>query len=452
MKRLSFSSLLAVLAVVIVASGPPQGVLAQTSQAITFDEAVRIALEHNISLQRARNQVAMQAVDVDRARSRFLPDLRLGSGAQQRYGRNFLQEEGRLVDQTTESFALRGYSDINLFAGFADVANLQQARLRMEEADLRLDRHRQAVIFNVMSNYLALIERREQMRVQEYSLDLQQQQLVQIEEFTRVGTRPISDLYQQQAEVASAELALLTAERNFDMAQVALIHTLGLEPYGVYDFVIPELAEERLEPQRLQLDRLMQEAFAGRAELRAAEAAIAASNQGIRVARAGMFPRLGVGFDYGTNATSASSLSMTDQFDRSRGGAFGFSISIPLFDRFTTSTGVQQARVQHANAMLNLDEAQQAVALEVRQAYLDYLTAEKRLQVTEVQVAAARQALEATQERYRVGATTLLELARAVSGHIQAESNRVQATYDFLFREKLISYYLGSLDPQQPLF
>jgi outer membrane protein len=445
--RLAASCLL-----LIIVAGPPQGVLAQQTRTITFNEAVRIALEHNIALQRAANETEIQAINVDRARSRFLPDLNFSTNAGQSYGRTFSQDEGRIIDETVESFNFRGSTNINLFNGFADMANLRQARLRLEEGDLQFERRRQTTIFNVISNYLALIERREQMRVLEENLSVQRQQLEQVEEFTRVGVRPISDLYQQQAEVAGAELNLLNAERAFDLAQVALIQTLGLEPYGVYEFVVPELDESRLDPRTLNLDQLMQQAFAARPELQAAERSIAASEEGIRIARSNMLPSIGLGAGYGSNYSSASSFSLADQLDQRRGGSVGFNVSVPLFDRFTTRNNVQQARVQHNNARLGLDEARQTVALEVRQAYLDYLTAEKRLQVTEVQVAAASQSLEATQERYNVGATTLLELARATSAHMQAQSNRVQAMYDFLFREKLIEYYLGSLDPQLALF
>jgi outer membrane protein len=451
MQRFFVSGLSFLLALIVVAGTPP-GVMAQQERVITFDQAVRIALEQNIALRRVANQAEIQAIEVDRARARFLPDFSVGGNAGQSYGRNFSQDEGRIIDQTIESFSFRASSNVNVFNGFADMAGLRQARLRAEESDLNYERRRQTIIFNVISDYLSLIERREQLRVQEENLSVQRQQLAQVEEFTRVGVRPISDLYQQQAEVASVELQLLNAERAYDLAQVALIQTLGLEPYGVYEFEIPELDESRLSPVQYSLDDLMQRAFASRAELQAAGLAIEAADEGIRIARSNSLPTVGVGANYGSNYTSAQTISVLDQIDQRRGGSLGFNVSMPLFDRFATRNSIQQARVQHSNARLQLAEVEQDVALQVRQAYLDYATAEKRLQVTEVQVAAAEQALRATQERYNVGATTLLELSRATSLHIQALSNRVQAKYDFLFRQRLIDYYLGSLDPREPLF
>ena len=113
--------------------------------------------------------------------------------------------------------------------------------------------------------------------------------------------------------------------------------------------------------------------------------------------------------------------------------------------------GVQRARVNYRNAELDLEGMRQQVALQVRQAYLDYQANQKQLDVAEKQVIAAAQALEAERERYNVGAATLVELSQAQANYVLAASNQAQAKYDFLFQGKLIEYYVGRLDPSQPL-
>ena len=99
-----------------------------------------------------------------------------------------------------------------------------------------------------------------------------------------------------------------------------------------------------------------------------------------------------------------------------------------------------------------MENLQQSVAIEVRQAYLDYQTAVKRLEVTEKSLRAADQAFQVEQERYNVGASTLVELTQSNSRYIDAASQRAQAVFQFHFQHRLIEYYQGSLDPTQPLF
>src|SRR5690348_646769 len=73
------------------------------SQTITFDDAIRIALRQNTTLAQANNSAALNAATVRQQRMSFLPDLRLSTSTGQNYGRTFSQDEGRIIDQTTQS-------------------------------------------------------------------------------------------------------------------------------------------------------------------------------------------------------------------------------------------------------------------------------------------------------------------------------------------------------------
>ncbi|MDQ3950623.1 MAG: TolC family protein, partial [Gemmatimonadota bacterium] len=59
----------------------------------------------------------------------------------------------------------------------------------------------------------------------------------------------------------------------------------------------------------------------------------------------------------------------------------------------------------------------------------------------------ADQALAATRERYRVGAATLVELTQSQAAQVQAASALVNARYNLVFQQALMSYYTGELDP-----
>lgn len=434
----------------------PRAARAQEAQRITFNDAVRIALEYNPLLKQAANQVENRSIMVSRERMDFFPTLSFSSNGGQNYGRNFIMHEGRVVNNTTEYFSVSSRFSINVFNGFADVASLKGAELEMEASELDYERARQTVAFDVMQSYIELVSLREQIRVQDSNLVAQQRQLEQIRAFTEVGSRPISDLYQQEAEVANAELQVVNAQRAYQIAEANLIQILHLDPFNSYEFVAPSLEDIEITPERLELEQMLQEAFAQRVDLQATERTIDAAEQEIRVSRALRLPVVSLGANYGTNYSTAVpdelGFGLWDQFDQNRGGGLSLSLSLPIFDRFTTRHAVQQARVQFDNARLELEKLQQNIAVQVRQAYLDYLLAQKTLDVTEKQLQSAELALEAANERYRVQATTLVEVTQANANYVRALTDRVNARYDFLFRSKLIDYYLGKLDPSEPLF
>ena len=112
---------------------------------------------------------------------------------------------------------------------------------------------------------------------------------------------------------------------------------------------------------------------------------------------------------------------------------------------FTSSITRERARIQVENAQINLESTKQNVAVEVRTAYLDLQLAEEQLLVAEAQQQAAALALQTAQQRYDVGAATLVELTQARTSQVRAASDLVSARYNLVFQSRLMDYYLGDL-------
>jgi outer membrane protein len=98
--------------------------------------------------------------------------------------------------------------------------------------------------------------------------------------------------------------------------------------------------------------------------------------------------------------------------------------------------------------MLDLDNQRLAVVQEVRQAYNDYLSFAKQLEASDKTLVFAKKSLETQQERYNIGASTLIELAQANAQFVEASSNRAQAKFRLIFQEQLINYYVGKINPE----
>ncbi len=426
---------------------------AQAQQTITFGEAVRIALNQNPGLRQRVNQVRLNEIDVQSARAAFLPSINLSTGTGTNFGLSFDTNTGQLRTTANTRFNANAFTSLTLFDGFQSQATLRQRRLSVSSSDLSLERQRQLIVFQVANQFLAYIQATERITVQRENLIATQQLLSQIEEFVRVGTRPISDLYQQQAAVESAELAILQAEQQIQIAEANLLQILRLDPLGSYEFVVPELTEELLAPEEFDLADLFTRAQQQRGDLRSREVAVEAAAQGLRAARGGRLPQLSFSAGAGTSYNSGiERYDFGQQLERNSSQSISFSLSLPVFNRLRTRSQVQRARISYENARIDVESTQQQIGVEVRQAYLDYLTADKQLKVTQRQLEFREQALQSTRERYNVGAATLVELTQAQSEFVQASQDAVSARYTIFVRKRLIRYYTGELDPTLPLF
>lgn len=426
----------------------PVELRAQAQRTITFRDAVRIALERNAALRGARNVAALDATSVSQARNQFLPDLRWNAQTSENVGRSFSQSEGRVIDQRTTVFNTGVSTGVTLFNGGANTAALREARLSLEASELNLERARQTVVFTVASNFLALVQEREQLGVRREALEAEEALERQISDYVDAGVRPIADLYQQQASVASARLALVQAERAAELAEIELLQTLQLDPRVDYEFVPPEFSELPA-TQAYDLEALVERAMQQRVDLEAEENRIRAAEQGVRVARASTLPSLSLSAGYNTAYTSAAELGFMDQLDQRRGGSIGLGVSLPFFDRGSTRLATERARISLDNARLTAETRQQEVGVQVRRAHMDFQAAQAQLAAAEAQQRAAELALETSRERYEVGAATLVELTQARATLTQAQSALVASRYNLLFQQTLMDYYVGTLDPER---
>jgi outer membrane protein len=424
-----------------------QAAAAGQPRTITFDDAVRIALQQNGTLRQAVNAAALDTVAVRQQRMQFLPDVRFSSTTSGSYDRAPGTGTGSSSALSRTSTALNAgvSSSYTLYNGGANSANLRAARLQQQAGASDVERTRQSVVFSVVSNYLSLIESQEQLRVREQTLASEQAQLQQIVAFVNAGRRPIADQYTQQATVAAAQLAVVQARNAVELAKVDVIQTLQLDPRGEYAFPAPQAGTgtSAVAP----LDTLLDQAFARRVDLAARQTELSATEQSVRAAKAGRLPTISVSAGYNTSVNSQNDLGVFDQLDQRQGGSVSVGVSLPIFDRGNTAAEVQRAQILQDNARIALENQRQQVGLEVRRAYLDWQAAQEQMSAAQAQVTAAQQSLSATDQRYRVGVGTLVELAQARAVVAQAQSQLVSARYNLVFQRTLVDYYVGALDP-----
>ncbi len=434
----------------------PGEVAAQDTTRIGFNEAIRIALDQNTDIKRAANQVDQSNATIKAEWMDFAPTFNIQTSGSRDFGRTFSTQQGGFISQTTDFVRITGQSQLTLFDGFGNIASLRQVQARGESNTLSLERTRQDVIFEVMNRYITLVENREILRVQREELDARRQQLRQTREFVDAGSRPVSALYEQEAAVAEQESAVFRSERDLQLAETRLIQTLQLEPMGTYRFVAPSLDDDSLAVVDYDVKNLLGQAMDRRLDLRAAQAQARAAEHSIRNAKSSYFPSLSLSGSYGSNWSSNPAPTEPDAFfdllDERKNGGLSLSLSIPVFQGLRRNVQVEQAQVQAQNARYALQDQKQQVALQVRQAYLDYENARKQLEATQKRLRSARQAREAAQERFNLGAASIVELTNAQRTFVDAASQRVRARYNFLFQQKLIDYYVGILTPQEALF
>lgn len=425
---------------------------------LNLQQAVQLAVDKNPDLQKRRLEIDLAKASYKTSWGAFLPTLNGSVGFSKTSSTNY--SEG--FDTTTRTgngiFSLKdsdskGYnwslnSSVNLFSGGYDWKTFENSTNYVESSKLRFGRSVQTTILDVTSNFLLVLQRQELLKISKEDLSYQEEQLKKITEMTRLGSRPMVDLYNQQYAKANAELNVINAEKNVEIAKSDLVSLLALDPTLEYDIEMPPLDGIKQDPQFTTLSTLVTAALNQRPDFQDAKLAIKTSQNKIWTAYTGYSPSLDLTWNWGANGNPDLKPSLADQLGKARSYTIGLTLSVPIFNGFTTDYAVQQANIEYKNSQYDLEKLERTIQIGVKQAWLDYKSYKKAYEASEAQFKAASLLKETAQERYNVGAGSYLELANATKDFISAASNLTTSKYQFEFQKKVLEFYIGSLNPE----
>ena len=449
MKR-SVIGAFAVLIWAVVAAGAAR---AADTKTISLKNAIDTALKANVDLRQSASLVESREISVRRSKADFLPDLRLSLGASQSYGKQQDPISNRFEWEHSNSMNLSVSSGLELFSGFGRVAALRQSQLQLDAERKSFARSREQVIYETVQQFVLVVLDSELTRVDQENLDSQKKQLTQIEAFTKAGRRPIVDLYQQQAAAADAESRLLVDQRDYEVDMYKLLQIMGVQAEAGYTIVAPDMEGMTNGLVGLVGEDAAKKALAGRLDVEAQRLQVEAARKQITASRAGYWPSLSISAGAGTAYRSTGGYDFGDQFyTNNLNASVGISLSASIFDRLATKSNVDQAKVQLRQAELDVVRLELQVEVDVRQALEDYSTASKAVEVAVAQSKYSEQALNSMEERYRVGASTLVELTQARATSLQSTYNLINARYGRLLKGVAVLYYAGRIDDVLTLF
>jgi outer membrane protein len=418
---------------------------------ISLDQARQIALERNLAVSQAQNNVEAAQASVLAATGSYLPTL----SASMTWDRSQTDSKNLYIDQISNTIKPIGLStatrlqtgatlDYTLFNGFGREGNRKRASARSVASEQTAARTRQDIVFLVESEYLDVLRNGQLVKVSEENLKRDNRQLERITESNRVGALSLADVYRQQSQVAADELNLITAQNNYDKAKADLVSLMGLdvsEDYTIADPAIStEIAQSELDSSMSQyrnFRELSERAVAHRPDYQAATESFNAADADVTSARSGYFPSIGARAGYGLNGEAFSSLKNTKVFN------LGLWLQWNIFDGFGTNQKLEAAQIEKRNAELSLQQSQRNINVEIKKALLDLDAARKLYEVSQKGVVSATQDYKIAEERYNLGAGTLLDLLTASANLVNAQANKVNASYGFVTSKRNVEYALG---------
>ncbi len=417
---------------------------------MTLEEVKNTALERNLNVIQAQNNYDAAGSGKLAAYGRYLPTLG-ASGSWQRnqyegpiYTSSGIAIPGSSSSQTVGSYSAGATASLTLFDGFYRESNLNRANAIATQDNLSVTRTRQSIVFQVESGYLNILRMGQLVLVSEENLKRDRRQLERIEESNRVGSLSLADVYRQQSQVAADELLLINSQNDFNKGKADLVALIGLDMNQEYVFADSTLAVQidsvevvATRARYQSFDGLTRRALSARADFQSVKVGLDAAQTGVTGARSGYFPSLSA-----TAGLSLNNEELSHLFDY-KTMYWGVRLNWTLFDGFATNASIQNAIATKRNAEITLAQTELSISVEVKKALLDLDAAMKQADVSQKGLVSASEDRKIAEERYNLGAGTLLDLLTANAAFVNAEANVVNASYNYIIAKRNVEYVLG---------
>jgi len=400
------------------------GVIAsQQPEPMTLDQATKIALENSYAVQRAGFVVAKTREQVNEGYARMRPSLS-AQGNYTRYDQqNTIDFNGNKI--TTQPIASSS-ANITLTQP-VDISGRQKIGMRgakaLEGASKEgLAAQQNLIVETVRLAYFDVLRAASAIAIAEEAISNSQEQQRIAAAKVQAGEGTKIDTLRANTQVAQDQQNLIKAKSNLQLANSIFNNALGRDVNT--DVKLVDIAKRP--PVAQTLEQLQRTAWEKRPEIRQLEFLVRLQEANVALERRGNWPSLQL------QAVEDLNFDPT-LFNPRRNKLTGYAVlSFPFFDMGITKARVGQARADLSSAKVDLAEARQNISLQVKQALLDLRDAEERAKTAEAAVAEAREAFRLAQLRYKNDVGIQLEISDATLALTQAQTNVLNAKYDYL--------------------
>jgi outer membrane protein len=424
------------LSILWLTAAPAAGSAQERS--VTLDEAIRLAERVQPDVVRASTAVRTAGAQRRNAWGAFLPNLTASSSAS-----DFFSEGESRVDPVT-GLVTRGNStnrsistslsaSIDLFTGFRRGAELSAARANESAADASLIDARFQQSLATTNQFLDALAAAQLVRVREASVRRAEEQLKVSVAKLHAGSATRSDSLRSLVTLGNTQLDLITTQTDLATAEANLARLIGESGrvraaddsafYGVAPVLDTQAIRLEAESKSPRVQSAVSSASAARADVRAS--------------RSGYWPTLALSANTGWNGNRENDYTLLNQRQIS------LALRWSLFDRFDRELNIVQREADLDVAEATAADAKRGVEAELQKWLAQLDAAKARIQITQTSVAAATEDLRVQQERYRVGASTIVDVLTSQEALNQAEVDVVNARFDYLRAKAQLEALIG---------
>ena len=415
----------------------------KAQEVLTIEDAMKIALENNFEIKIAKNNSKISETNVTVGNAGMLPT----ATASITDNNSVTNSSQTRQDGTSTSLKNAKNNSLNygvslgwtVFDGMKMFARLDQLKELQKLGDSELKRIILVKIGQVNSAYYDLVQQQQQLSALDTTIVISKQRLTLAQNRFSIGKASKLEVLNAQVDLNSDQVALLRQKESYANAKILLNQYLARDPkinFRVTDVVKVD--------NKLVLIDLMELAQKQNPALESQIINKRIAELQLKQVKADRYPVVNLTSGYNF-ADSQSSLGFTSSAT-SRGLNYGFNATLNIFDGFNQHRNEKVAKLEIENSQIAIEQQNMALNTQLSTAFQTYLTNLELIGLEEDNEAIAKQNLDITLDKFRIGTITTLDFRTAQLNYVNAKVRYSNAQYEAKLSEIALKELAGNIN------
>ncbi|MCY1722676.1 TolC family protein [Prolixibacteraceae bacterium Z1-6] len=406
------------------------------------------AIENNIRIKQQALNTAYNQNLVKQAKDDKLPNLNAQVSNDYSFGRSLTYDN---TYDNINSTSLAGYlgTNVTLFNGNTLNNTVKQRQLDLEATLHDLQKTKDDIMLAIAAEYLQILFAEEVILVSEANIEVTKQQINRTQQLVEAGSLAKGALLEIEAQLAREELQLVNNQNSIQLAYLNLYQFLELPIAESFKVEKPKLPDLKANLTMMNAFDVFQNAIHIRPEIKAAQLRVQSAMKQLEIAKGSRYPSLEFGANYYNQYNNqykdinGDRIDFGDQLKNNRRSSLGLTLNIPIFNRFQIKNSMSNSELQITDYKYQLQAARNVLRKDIELVYTNALAALNRYISTEKAVNSMKEAFRYTEEKFNVGMVNSVEYNQSKNNLTVAQSDLLQAKYEYIFRAKILDFYNG---------
>lgn len=443
-----------------------------------LQQCIDYAIKNNIQIKQQLLNEEISRQEVIRSKCSLLPSLNASATQGYNWGRTVDRYTNQFSESEVQSNNFYLSSQVTLFSGFQQYNSVRQAQLNLQAAKFDSQKYLNDIALGIATAYLNVLFSKSLVDNAAIQKQTTEVQLLRTRKMVEAGALPEMNLLNIEAQYASEDLQLTSYENQLSLAYLTLTQMLDLKVVTGFDVEVPTIEVKGKPEMILTPMDIYKTALNKMPEIQAAEIREKVAFKGLQIARSGFSPSLtlqgsmGTGYSNGSkemtdmvvNGTQPvgyvegtlqqvlapaysynyATKSFDNQISDNLNKSLTFNLSVPLFNGYQVRSSVNKAKINYHMTQYNTELQKNQLYKSIQQAHSDAQAALKKYYAAEKAVSAYQSAFNMINQKYTLGSASFYEFSDAKSKYTKAVNDFIQAKFDYIFKTKIIDFYLGN--------